>query len=198
MSAPPVVEPGQAGWLPGVTRIDSPNCDQRPSDAAIRLIVVHAISLPPGEFGGEGVAQLFTNRLDPLAHPYYATIHQLRVSAHFFIRRDGHLIQFVPCHARAWHAGVSCWRSRERCNDFSLGIELEGCDDQPFADAQYARLAELIGQLRKDFPIEDIVGHADIAPGRKTDPGPCFDWPRLHRLLADSCRAPRRQDRERR
>jgi AmpD protein len=171
------------GWLSGARHIASPNCDERPPGEAIVLLVVHAISLPPGEFGGEGVLQLFTNALDPNAQPYYREIHTLQVSAHFFIRRDGALLQFVPATRRAWHAGVSRWRGRERCNDFAIGIELEGCDTLPFADIQYIRLARLIRMLRKTYPIQDVVGHADIAPGRKTDPGPAFDWSRLRRLL---------------
>lgn len=171
------------GWLLAARRIASPNCDVRPEGHAIRLLVVHAISLPPDEFGGPGVEQLFTNRLDPAEHPYYATIHHLRVSAHFFIRRSGELIQFVPAALRAWHAGVSNWRGLERCNDFSIGIELEGCDVLPFEPAQYDVLASLVHVLRRTYPIEDIVGHSDIAPGRKTDPGPHFDWRRLHALL---------------
>lgn len=171
------------GLLPGARFVESPNCDERPAGETIRLVVVHAISLPPGEFGGDGVVRLFTNRLDPAAHPYYEGIHALRVSAHFFVRRDGKVIQFVPTCRRAWHAGVSCWRGEERCNDFSIGIELEGCDDRPFAAIQYIRLARLIRTLRRTYPIEDVAGHADIAPGRKNDPGPCFDWARLRRLL---------------
>ncbi|MBI3140273.1 MAG: 1,6-anhydro-N-acetylmuramyl-L-alanine amidase AmpD [Rhodocyclales bacterium] len=170
-------------WLPGARRVPSPNCDERPEGAQVGLIVVHAISLPPGEFGGDAIERLFTNRLDPGAHPYYREIHLLRVSAHFLIRRDGEPVQFVPCRLRAWHAGASSWRGRECCNDFSVGIELEGCDDQPFEPAQYQALARLVGALRRAYPIEDIVGHADIAPGRKTDPGPCFDWARLRTLL---------------
>ena len=173
-----------AGWLRGAPRIVSPNADERPADTPLRLIVVHAISLPPERFGGPGVTQLFTNRLDPLAHPYYAQIAHLTVSAHFFIRRDGELIQFVPVSLRAWHAGASCWKDCERCNDFSVGIELEGSDTQPFTDAQYARLGTLVDTLRAHYPIEDVVGHSDIAPGRKTDPGPHFDWPRLHAMLS--------------
>ncbi|MBS1219855.1 MAG: N-acetylmuramoyl-L-alanine amidase, family 2 [Proteobacteria bacterium] len=172
-----------SGWLPAARRLPSPNCDARPEGTAIELIVIHNISLPPGVFDGDAVIDLFTNRLDWDAHPYYQGIRGIQVSAHFFIRRDGTLIQFVPCARRAWHAGVSRWRGRERCNDFSLGIELEGCDDRPFEDAQYARLAWLVADLRRRYPIEDIVGHSDIAPGRKTDPGPCFDWPRLRRLI---------------
>lgn len=177
-----------AGWLRGVTHCPSPNSDLRPEGEAVRLVVVHAISLPPDTFGGPGVEQLFTNTLSPDAHPYYAGIAGLRVSAHFFIRRDGSVIQFVPVHLRAWHAGVSNWRGRERCNDFSIGIELEGCDSQPFTAVQYRRLARLIARLRRRFPIEDIVGHSHIAPGRKTDPGPFFDWNRLHEGLRQRSR----------
>lgn len=159
--------------------VASPNCDDRPPDAAIDLLVIHAISLPPGEFGGEAVIDLFLNRLDPGAHPYFAGIAELRVSAHFLIRRDGALLQFVPCHRRAWHAGVSCWRGRDRCNDFSIGIELEGSDSVPFEDNQYRCLGSLVGALCGTYPIAGIAGHSDVAPGRKTDPGPCFDWERL-------------------
>lgn len=171
------------GWLDGVERCASPNFDARPEGSGVELIVVHAISLPPEEFGGPGVAELFTNALDPDAHPYYATICDLRVSAHFFIRRDGRITQFVSTDMRAWHAGASTWRGRERCNDFSIGIELEGCDTQPFEPVQYERLAELVKVLRAHYPVEDVVGHSDIAPGRKTDPGPFFDWEKLHGLL---------------
>jgi AmpD protein len=167
------------GWLYGARRVISPNCDARPADTPIDLLVIHNISLPPDEFGGEGVIELFTNRLDPAAHPYYQTIKDLRVSAHFFIRRDGKLIQFVPLDRRAWHAGVSSWNGRERCNDFSIGIELEGTDDTPFTEAQYACLNGLVATLRRCYPIMNVVGHSDIAPGRKTDPGPCFEWSRL-------------------
>lgn len=163
--------------------IPSPNFDQRPEGEPIRLIVVHAISLPPDEFGGPGVAQLFTNSLDPGEHPYYGEVHHLRVSAHYFIRRDGTLIRFVDPDLRAWHAGVSSWQGRERCNDFSIGIELEGCDTLPFEAAQYEQLARLVAELETRYPVEAVVGHSDIAPGRKTDPGPCFDWARLGMLL---------------
>ena len=173
-----------AGWLSGVRRIRSPNCDARPPATAIDLLVIHNISLPPDEFGGSGVADLFTNRLDTGAHPYYAQLAGLKVSAHFFIRRTGEIIQFVPCARRAWHAGVSGWRERERCNDFSVGIELEGSDRTEFSDAQYASLVRLTRRLRRAYPIRDIVGHSDIAPGRKTDPGPHFDWPRYLGSLA--------------
>ncbi|ATE58812.1 1,6-anhydro-N-acetylmuramyl-L-alanine amidase AmpD [Thauera sinica] len=164
------------GWLAGARRVASPNFDVRPEGERPSLVVVHAISLPPDRFGGPGVEQLFTNTLDPGEHPYYAAICHLRVSAHFFIRRDGELVQFVSADERAWHAGVSCWEGRERCNDFSIGIELEGCDTLPFEPAQYHRLAELLEILRSHYPIGAVVGHSDIAPGRKTDPGPCFDW----------------------
>lgn len=174
---------GPDGVLDGVRYVSSPNCDERPPGTAVELIVVHAISLPPGAFGGPGVVQLFTNCLDPAEHPYYATIAGLRVSAHFLVRRDAELIQFVPCARRAWHAGASSWRGREACNDFSIGIELEGCDERPFEDAQYAVLAKLTKALKRRYPIVDVVGHADIAPGRKSDPGPCFDWSRYRALL---------------
>ena len=167
------------GWLHGVRRVPSPNCDARPAGEAVRLVVIHAISLPPNEFGGPEIVQLFTNRLDPGAHPYFREIHGLRVSAHFLVRRDGELIQFVPCSRRAWHAGVSKWRDRERCNDFSIGIELEGCDQLPFEDVQYLTLNRVLAELYRHYSIEGVVGHSDIAPGRKTDPGPCFDWHRV-------------------
>lgn len=167
------------GWLDGARRVPSMNFDARPGGELPSLIVVHAISLPPDEFGGTGVEQLFTNTLNPGDHPYYATIHHLRVSAHFFIRRGGELVQFVSVDERAWHAGVSNWGGRERCNDFSVGIELEGCDTLPFEPEQYLRLVEVVEILRANYPIRAVVGHSDIAPGRKTDPGPCFDWARL-------------------
>ena len=172
-----VVDAG--GWLPAAERIPSPNCDDRPEGEAVSLVVIHNISLPPGEYGGPGVIELFTNRLDPAGHPYYETIKGLRVSAHFLIRRDGGLIQFVSCSMRAWHAGASSWQGRARCNDYSVGIELEGTDTEPYTDAQYAVLNRLLRALRKAYPIAGVVGHADIAPGRKTDPGPCFDWARV-------------------
>lgn len=165
------------GLLAGGEYIPSPNCDDRPA-GEIELLVVHAISLPPDEFGGDGVQRLFTNTLDANAHPYYQAIAGLKVSAHFFVRRDGKVMQFVPCPKRAWHAGASRWQGRERCNDFSLGIELEGGDNVPFTDAQYAALIRLTLALRDAYPIRGIAGHSDIAPQRKTDPGPCFDWQR--------------------
>ena len=175
----------ESGWIAGIRQLPSPNCDERPAGSAVELLVIHNISLPPGEFGGPGIVELFTNCLDPGAHPYYREIAGLEVSAHFLIRRDGAIIQFVPCGQRAWHAGESNWRGRGRCNDFSLGIELEGTDDQPFEDAQYERLAELTRALKAKYPIADIVGHSDVAPGRKTDPGPCFDWARYRELLGN-------------
>lgn len=173
-----------AGWLIGARHIASPNCDERAENEAIRLIIIHNISLPPGIFSGDAVIELFTNRLDWDADPYYAAIRGMQVSSHFFIRRDGSLIQFVPCHMRAWHAGASNWCGRERCNDFSLGIELEGSDDLPFTDAQYARLNPLLTTLVQTYPIEAIVGHSDVAPGRKTDPGPSFDWTRVNSTIS--------------
>ena len=165
------------GMLAGSQYIPSPNFDDRP-DGPIELLVIHNISLPPNEFGGDGVQQFFTNRLDPNEHPYYRTIATARVSAHFFVRRDGKIIQFVPCSKRAWHAGASCWQEKNRCNDFSLGIELEGSDTIPFTDKQYESLTRLTLALRATYPIRGIAGHSDIAPQRKTDPGPCFDWAR--------------------
>lgn len=165
------------GLLVGGEFIPSPNCDSRPA-GSIELLVIHNISLPPGQFGGDGVQRLFTNRLDPEAHPYYQVIAGLKVSAHFLVRRNGHVVQFVPCLSRAWHAGLSCWQGRSRCNDFSIGIELEGTDELPFTDAQYLALVDLSAALRSAYPICGVAGHSDIAPGRKTDPGPCFDWMR--------------------
>ncbi len=167
------------GLVEGVRYVSSPNYDARPTDARIELVVVHNISLPPGEFGGTGIIDLFLNRLAPAAHPYYAGIAHLRVSAHFLLRRDGELVQFVPCTQRAWHAGVSSWRRRECCNDFSVGIEMEGADDVPYEDAQYACLQSLLAALSACYPIVDVAGHADIAPGRKTDPGAAFDWSKI-------------------
>jgi len=164
--------------------VESPNQDERPAGTSITLAVIHSISLPPGRFGGDAIERLFTNRLDPAAHPYFAEIAGLKVSSHFLVRRDGELVQFVPVERRAWHAGASSWRGRSRCNDFSVGIELEGTDDGPFTDPQYARLTALISHLRKSLPLRDIASHSDIAPGRKTDPGPGFDWPRVLAALA--------------
>ena len=180
------------GRMRAAARIDSPNCDDRPNDTPISLLVVHGISLPPGRFGGDAIERLFTNRLDPRSHPYFATIAALRVSAHFLVRRDGALVQFVPCARRAWHAGESSWRGRARCNDFSIGIELEGTDARPYAPAQYRCLARLVRALARRYPIADVVGHADIAPGRTTDPGAAFDWPRLARRIGRRLVAARR------
>ncbi len=171
------------GWLAGIRRVRSPNADRRPEDIEVTLVVVHGISLPPGRFGGDAILRLFTNRLDPAAHPYFRTLAGLRVSAHFLIRRDGALVQFVACGDRAWHAGASRWKGRERCNDFSIGIELEGTDARPYTAKQYARLAVLVRRLAERWPIADVAGHSDVAPGRKTDPGPAFDWKRFARLL---------------
>lgn len=163
------------GWLSDTVHIASPNCDARPS-AEIRLLVIHNISLPPDQFGGDGVLRLFTNSLDANQHPYYQAIATLKVSAHFFVRRDGQIIQFVSCSQRAWHAGVSTWQDVARCNDYSIGIELEGSDFVMFADAQYAALQTLTRTLRATYGCFGIAGHSHIAPGRKTDPGPYFDW----------------------
>ncbi len=160
----------------------SPNCDDRPEDCSPELIIVHGISLPPGKFGGEWIDRFFMNSIDPAAHPYFREIADLRVSSHLLIRRDGELVQYVPLLKRAWHAGVSCFENRERCNDYSIGIELEGTDDIPYADVQYDVLTVTIRALRSAFPslaAAPVVGHCDVAAGRKTDPGPAFDWQRL-------------------
>ena len=175
----------QQGWLQGVRHVASPNHDQRPAGVAPWLVVVHAISLPPDCFGGAAVMALFTNTLDPQAHPYFREIAGLRVSAHFFIRRQGEVLQLVSADDRAWHAGVSCWRGQTACNDFSVGIELEGCDTRPFEPVQYTQLNRLLAALRQRYPIREVVGHADIAPGRKTDPGPYFDWTQVCRPAAE-------------
>jgi len=164
------------GLVSAARQAASPNQDDRPKGARISLLVIHAISLPPGRFGGVEVEALFGNVLDCSEHPYFEQLRGLRVSAHFFIRRDGELIQFVSCDRRAWHAGQSSWKGRDRCNDFSIGVELEGSDEQPFAGTQYLVLARLVRAVRAHYPIEDLVGHVDIAPNRKTDPGPFFDW----------------------
>ncbi|MFK8028890.1 MAG: 1,6-anhydro-N-acetylmuramyl-L-alanine amidase AmpD [Gammaproteobacteria bacterium] len=172
---------GEAAYHP------SPNCDERPSEIDIDLLVVHSISLPPGEYGGSFICDFFQNKLAPNAHPYFQQISHLKVSAHVLIGRDGEFFQFVPFHKRAWHAGVSSFEGREKCNDFSIGIELEGTDDTPFRTIQYWKLAQLINALRATYPsMSDcpVVGHSNIAPGRKTDPGTEFEWSRLRRLLA--------------
>lgn len=169
------------GWMSAARRVESPNFDARPDTDDIGLIVVHGISLPPGEFGGGFIESFFCNQLDAGQHEYFAGICEMRVSAHCLIDRNGGIVQFVSFLDRAWHAGVSKWRGREACNDFSIGIELEGCDDLAYTDAQYASLGGLVRVLRQRYAIGDnaICGHSDIAPGRKTDPGPAFDWERL-------------------
>lgn len=181
-----------SGLVLGVPFRPSPNRDARPPGATIDLIVVHGISLPPGEFAGERVEEFFENRLEAGGHPFLASIASLRVSAHLYVRRDARLVQFVAFHERAWHAGVSAYRYRDACNDYSVGIELEGTDDQPYEPAQYAALAAVVVALRRAYPTlseEALVGHSDIAPGRKTDPGPAFEWPRLRRDIAAACAA---------
>jgi AmpD protein len=164
--------------------VDCPNCDERPPGTEITLAVVHCISLPPGEFGGEAIERLFTNRLDAGEHPYYRDIAALRVSAHFLIRRDGETVRFVPAGRRAWHAGASAWRGRSRCNDFSVGIELEGTEEGAFEAAQYEALARLLARLRQRLPLRALAAHSDVAPGRKRDPGARFEWRRVLAALA--------------
>lgn len=184
---PPFRIEAGTGLLVGASYVPSPNQDSRPPGATLDLVVVHGISLPPGEFGADWVEALFTNQLPSDAHPFFKSIEGLRVSAHFYVRRDGRVVQFVPCHARAWHAGVSSWRHRPACNDYSVGIELEGADDAPYEAIQYDVLAQLIGALSAAYPSlagAPVVGHSDIAPGRKTDPGPAFDWHRLTSVRA--------------
>ncbi|CAI0731908.1 1,6-anhydro-N-acetylmuramyl-L-alanine amidase AmpD [Serratia entomophila] len=168
------------GWIVGVRRVVSPHSDRRPDDETPSLLVIHNISLPPGEFGGPHIDRLFTGTLDPADHPYFADIHQLRVSAHCLIRRDGEIVQYVPFDRRAWHAGVSLYRGREKCNDFSIGIELEGTDLLAYEPQQYRSLQAVTALLARHYPglADNITGHSDIAPGRKTDPGPAFDWKR--------------------
>lgn len=178
------------GWFQGIAHCPSPNCNERPEGppGEVSLLIIHNISLPPAQFGTGKVQQFFSNTLDTNEHPYFAEIAALRVSAHFLIERDGVVTQFVACHRRAWHAGVSRFDEREGCNDFSVGIELEGTDTQPFSDAQYHALANLTRQLQAAYPaitVERITGHSNVAPGRKTDPGPCFDWPRYRSGLQD-------------
>jgi len=171
------------GWLRRARAVPTANCGARPEKTQVDLVVLHSISLPPGEYGSDAIEQLFTNRLDWSAHPYFESIRGLAVSAHFLIRRDGELVQFVSCDERAWHAGESRWQGRENCNDFSIGVELEGSDDVPFAEPQYETLVELTRSLIERFGPLDIAGHSDIAPGRKTDPGPWFDWERFRAAL---------------
>nr|WP_041474248.1 1,6-anhydro-N-acetylmuramyl-L-alanine amidase AmpD [Erwinia sp. Ejp617] len=176
----------QDGWIAGVRRVPSPHFNQRPDDEAPSLLVIHNISLPPGEFGGPWIDALFTGQLDADAHPYFSGICQLQVSAHCLIRRDGEIVQYVPFHLRAWHAGVSSYQGREVCNDFSIGIELEGTDTLPYTDAQYQALRAVTELLVQHYPsiARHIAGHSDIAPQRKTDPGPSFDWTRFRAVLA--------------
>ncbi len=176
----------QTGWMRGARQVPSPNFDARPDGMLPELIVVHGISLPPGEFGGPWIDHLFTNTLPPREHPYFEKIKDLKVSTHLLIRRDGELVQYVPFHERAWHAGASSFQGRERCNDFSVGIELEGADEIAYEPAQYRMLSAAILALCAAYPslsLTRIAGHSDVAPGRKTDPGPAFDWQRLYALL---------------
>lgn len=173
------------GVLTAARQQPSPNCDSRPDD--ISLLIIHGISLPPGEFGGPWIDALFTNTLDPDADDYFRQIADLKVSSHLLIRRDGELVQYVPFQQRAWHAGESSFKGKSCCNDFSIGIELEGTDDLAYSDEQYQQLATVITSIQKQYPAitpERIVGHSDVAPGRKTDPGSAFDWQRLHKLLS--------------
>ena len=170
------------GWHRDARRVPSPNRDARPAGTRVELLVVHHVSLPPGRFSGDAVERLFTNRLD--GDPAFESLHGLRVSAHFLVRRRGELLQFVPCGERAWHAGVSSFLGRERCNDFSIGVELEGTGERAYTDAQYRVLARLTRALAARWPLRHVAGHSDVAPGRKTDPGPSFDWARYLDSLA--------------
>jgi AmpD protein len=171
------------GWWRDARRIESPNHGPRPAGADISLALIHSISLPPGEYGGDEVERLFTNRLDWDAHPYYDRIRGVQVSSHFFIRRDGEVIQFVSCDERAWHAGASSWQGRDNCNDYSVGIELEGLEGERFEAPQYAALAPLLLALAQRYPLRHVLGHEHVAPGRKIDPGPGFDWVALQSAL---------------
>lgn len=173
-----------SGVVNGAVQVPSPNFNARPDDESVSLLVLHNISLPPGQFGGGYVERFFQNQLPVAEHPYFAEIKDLQVSAHLFVARDGAVTQFVNLNARAWHAGLSQFDGRDQCNDFSIGIELEGTDDQAFTDTQYAVLSELTQAIQQAYPAiksDRIAGHSDIAPGRKTDPGPCFDWSRFHK-----------------
>jgi len=192
MSTPSDAAAPASGWLASARACPSPNFGPRPDGTLVNLIVIHSISLPPGQYGGPEIEQLFTNQLDWDAHPYFQAIRGLAVSSHFFIRRDGELMQFVALGARAWHAGASCWRGRDNCNDHSVGIELEGLEGERFEPAQYATLATLCAAIAKQLPIAHIAGHEHIAPGRKQDPGPGFNWAALKRDLgwADTCFPP--------
>jgi len=175
---------GADGRLAEARYVASPNCDERPAGVDITLLVLHAISLPPGQYGGDAIQRLFTNRLDPAAHPYFRDLAGQRVSAHFLVRRDGALLQFVPVQRRAWHAGASSWRGRARCNDYSIGVELEGTDRDAFADAQYRALTALTRALAARLPLREVAAHSEVAPQRKSDPGPGFDWARFFGGLA--------------
>lgn len=185
-AAPAPARPAwRGGWLREARRIVSPNFGPRPPGMTIDLVIVHSISLPPGEYGGDAIERLFTNRLDPDAHPYFATIRDLRVSAHFLVRRSGELLQFVSCDRRAWHAGASAWKGRTDCNDFSVGIELEGLEGDTFEEAQYERLAATLARLASRYPIRAVAGHEHVASGRKQDPGAGFDWAGLRHRAED-------------
>jgi N-acetyl-anhydromuramoyl-L-alanine amidase len=172
-----------AGWWSAARRVDSPNFGARPAGCHVTLALLHSISLPPGEYGGDTIERLFTNRLDWDAHPYYTQIRGATVSSHFVIRRAGELLQFVSCDARAWHAGASCWRERENCNDYAVGIELEGLEGRVFESAQYRVLVRLLNALARQHPIDSVAGHEHVAPARKQDPGAGFDWRRLMAML---------------
>ncbi|MCW8975376.1 MAG: 1,6-anhydro-N-acetylmuramyl-L-alanine amidase AmpD [Sedimenticola sp.] len=179
----------ETGVLAAARQCPSPNQDERPATCEINLLVIHGISLPPNEFGGPWIDRFFQNKLPPDAHPYFAEINHLKVSSHLLIRRDGELVQYVPLHQRAWHAGQSCFNGVNGCNDFSIGIELEGSDETPYSEEQYKTLAQTIRLIQRHYPAitdERITGHSDIAPDRKTDPGPAFDWPFLRQLLAET------------
>lgn len=186
----------QQGWIAEARKVPSPHHNERPNDEAPSLLVIHNISLPPGEFGGPWIDDLFTGQLDPTAHPYFADVSQLQVAAHCLIRRDGEIVQYVPFDRRAWHAGVSCYQGREACNDFSIGIELEGTDTLAYTDAQYLSLQAVTALLITAYPgiASNITGHSDIAPARKTDPGPAFDWARFRAALAHHSQTQREGD----
>jgi N-acetyl-anhydromuramoyl-L-alanine amidase len=173
----------QQGWWLGAARRHSPNFGPRPAGAAVELVVVHSISLPPGVYGGDAIERLFANRLDPAGHPYFEQLRGLQVSAHLLVRRDGQVLQFVSCDDRAWHAGASCWAGRDNCNDWSVGVELEGVEGETFEAAQYEALARILRALARRYPVAQVVGHEHIAPGRKGDPGAAFDWGGLRRRL---------------
>jgi AmpD protein len=186
----------KTGLMREARQVASPNCDSRPSGVEADLIVIHGISLPPGEFGGPWIERLFTNSLPAEIHPYFAEVAALRVSSHLVVQRDGALTQYVSFADRAWHAGQSSYEGREACNDFSVGVELEGADTLPYEATQYDVLAEAVAALCAAYPrlsAQRLVGHSDIAPGRKTDPGPAFDWPRARRLIASACRGQARR-----